>query len=405
MGGDYYDRDVGTTNNSNANQVLSQKAIHSSCDPIRWKEEKLECIAKNPIVFALDVTGSMGDWTKIIYDKMPMFYGQLMMQKYLGDPSISFCAVGDHSGDQAPLQVTEFGRGNEIDQLISKIYLEGNGQGNGIEGYEMSAYFYDKRVELVSSELPFLFITGDEGFYETINDEIILRLLGTALEEKSIKGDKIFKSAMEKYNLFHVKKAHSGNGSEREQWVKAIGKERVLDIKTPKACIDIILGAIALTSGRRTLDEYIKDLVDRGQSKERVEEVTNALKNYWNALSSNKIIPIRTENKQIALDEIIKKASIEIESKFGAIAMERNQIQKRLGSQVPAEFICPLTNKIMIQPYSTSDGEVYEKTSIQLYLNAGYLINPFSKDKIESNLTKNTLLTKMIDQFVAENSS
>lgn len=30
---------------------------------------------KNPIVFALDVTGSMGDWAKVIYDKMPMFYG------------------------------------------------------------------------------------------------------------------------------------------------------------------------------------------------------------------------------------------------------------------------------------------------------------------------------------------
>ena len=33
---------------------------------------------KHPIVFALDVTGSMGDWAKIIYDKLPMFYGQIM---------------------------------------------------------------------------------------------------------------------------------------------------------------------------------------------------------------------------------------------------------------------------------------------------------------------------------------
>lgn len=67
--------------------------------------------SKHPIVFALDVTGSMGDWAKIIYDKMPMFYGQIMTQKYLTDPSISFCAVGDHQADYAPLQVAEFGQG------------------------------------------------------------------------------------------------------------------------------------------------------------------------------------------------------------------------------------------------------------------------------------------------------
>ena len=51
----------------------------------------------------------MGDWSKIIYDKMPMFYGQIMMQEYLTDPAISFCAVGDAIHDRAPIQVTDFG--------------------------------------------------------------------------------------------------------------------------------------------------------------------------------------------------------------------------------------------------------------------------------------------------------
>ena len=34
-------------------------------DPKRWGTDKLECAHKNPIVFALDVTGSMGDWSKV----------------------------------------------------------------------------------------------------------------------------------------------------------------------------------------------------------------------------------------------------------------------------------------------------------------------------------------------------
>lgn len=44
-------------------------------NPNIYADEKLKSIFENPIVFALDVTGSMGDWSKIIYDKMPMFYG------------------------------------------------------------------------------------------------------------------------------------------------------------------------------------------------------------------------------------------------------------------------------------------------------------------------------------------
>jgi len=75
----------------------------------------MECDAENPIVVAIDVTGSMGNWTKIIYDKMPMFYGQIMMQGYLKDPALSVCGIGDAKSDRAPLQVAEFGQGIELD--------------------------------------------------------------------------------------------------------------------------------------------------------------------------------------------------------------------------------------------------------------------------------------------------
>jgi hypothetical protein len=46
-----------------------------------------------------------------VYDKMPMFFGQIKQNKYLEDFAISFCAIGDATCDQAPLQVTPFGMG------------------------------------------------------------------------------------------------------------------------------------------------------------------------------------------------------------------------------------------------------------------------------------------------------
>lgn len=39
-----------------------------------------------------------------------------------------------------------------------------------------------------------------------------------------------------------------------------------------------MLGAISISSGSRTLSTYVKDMEERGQSKERIEEVVAALK-------------------------------------------------------------------------------------------------------------------------------
>ena len=43
----------------------------------------------------------------------------------------------------------------------------------------------------------------------------------------------------------------------------------VLSLHDPKACVDLMLGAVAIVSGVRTLDEYVDDLVERGQTEER----------------------------------------------------------------------------------------------------------------------------------------
>jgi hypothetical protein len=70
MGGDYYDREVisttSTTGYSEQTAFLgTEKQVHSSLNPLRWQDENLTTEVKNPIVFALDVTGSMGEWAKV----------------------------------------------------------------------------------------------------------------------------------------------------------------------------------------------------------------------------------------------------------------------------------------------------------------------------------------------------
>ena len=83
MGGGYYERDDIQPNNvqaqHNVNQVNQEQgndyvresvgkaeSLHPTLDPKNWTKDKyLVSKVKNPIVFALDVTGSMGEWTKV----------------------------------------------------------------------------------------------------------------------------------------------------------------------------------------------------------------------------------------------------------------------------------------------------------------------------------------------------
>jgi len=109
---------------------------------------------------------------------MPMFYGQILMKNYLPDPAISFCAIGDAYHDQAPLQVTRFGQGKEIDEQIAKMWLEGGGGPGHEESYEFSAYFYNHYVKLYNTQMAFFFVTGDEAFYDEPDPKVYLKALG-----------------------------------------------------------------------------------------------------------------------------------------------------------------------------------------------------------------------------------
>jgi len=82
-------------------------------------------------------------------------------------------AIGDASCDSAPLQVTKFGEGNEIDEILSKMFLEGGGGGNGHESYELAAFFYNAVVNLKNPGFPFFFVTGDEKYFETLTGKTI----------------------------------------------------------------------------------------------------------------------------------------------------------------------------------------------------------------------------------------
>lgn len=442
MGGSYYDRDtissysINNNNNNFNNPVGLQGTLHPNLNPKNWCGEnnsEISTFSRCPIVFGLDVTGSMGEWAKITYDKLPMFYGQIIQQKYLEDPSVSFCAIGDSDWSIAPLQVTPFSQGLEIDDQIKKLFLEGGGGGNGMESYELLAYFYLNRVNLENSQFPFLFITGDEIFFEKITQKALKNVFNidisndTNINDNNNNGNndldtiEIFKLLCKKYNLFHIRKSYSDPKTEKimsKKWAEAIGKERILDVETPKACIDVILGAIALTSGSRNLEGYIDDMKKRGQTKERIKEVTRALILYSSRLSTGKIEPIINEYKSknyedefgnLLLEEIEEPDKKEAENLLNefrkniiipSINEDDMEKKKKLGKimkDIPPELFCPITGELFVHPVLTEDGQTYEKSAIEQWFKTGHMKSPLSGVRLS---TKDLIINKTIKNLV-----
>eukprot|EP00825_Cyclidium_porcatum_P045184 TRINITY_DN67_c0_g4_i1.p1 TRINITY_DN67_c0_g4~~TRINITY_DN67_c0_g4_i1.p1 ORF type:complete len:405 (-),score=83.82 TRINITY_DN67_c0_g4_i1:155-1369(-) len=394
---------------------------------------------------------------------MPMFYGQIMMQGYLEDPAISFCAIGDAKMDDVPLQVTNFGQGKQIDELLSKMYLEGGGGGNQHESYELAAWFYLHCAELKNPNNPFFFVTGDEYFFPDLLGAHIKQY--TDHDGENMKSQLIWQDLLKKFNVFHLHKPYDDHKLDEQiiqQWKNSIGKERVLLMKTPKACVDVMLGAIAITSGIRTLETYIQDMVQRGQTQDRIDEVKTALSSYSEYLQSKKkefvkkipqnehsqnmqqqALRLEEEVKSIQLNQLkdqnLQQVSQQqqqssqqqqqqqqqqytqlLENQIIQLARQTIMIQSSLldnkelkdrkaqmekikkfyNDKIPDDFYCPITQEIFVDPVMAEDGNTYERVAIEAWFQK-HDTSPLTNQQLTSkHLVQNLTVKKLVQDFI-----
>lgn len=293
-GGSYYDRDVSDRSDRTsrgytrrADKVMSRKEGDPLLSPM---SRKIKTDCKSPVVFILDVTGSMGALPKILYDKWPNIVGQIMQNGYLEDPEVSLAAVGDTISDLAPIQVCDFSSLQNLDKWLKRIWIERGGGGNSEESYEMAAWYYANRCDMIDPENPILIITGDQRFYEEIDPKSIrVRFIPSYTRTGRFSSKEVFRDLIKAFkgNVFHVHRRHKGDDTAIvAQWAYALGQDRVITFPEDLAIGDIILGIFALVSGSRTLDQYCEDMrnrknVDTGepepQNEERISMVFEAL--------------------------------------------------------------------------------------------------------------------------------
>ena len=134
-GGSFYSRDVTSQRfrgSSGVSSVAERELGQRRMDPaLLPKNRRLVCAAKNPLVYDFDVTGSMGNLPKIIWDKWPGIVGQVVARDYLPDSEMSITATGDIRSDASPLQMCDFAPLRNLDRWLKRIHFEGGGGGQG----------------------------------------------------------------------------------------------------------------------------------------------------------------------------------------------------------------------------------------------------------------------------------
>ncbi len=228
------------------------------------------------VIVVIDGTGSMGQDAFIIRDKIVLLEGQLRIQGYLKNPLIMIGIVGDANSDIWPIQISKPERGDALIEEIEKTFPEGGGGGQGMESYELMAYYLLNHVKLDDvNARPYLFFLGDEGIYPELDARHVSEHIGDTIES-DLKSETIFKKLCRKFNVFRLHRQYNSSTSEDEmifrQWKDMIGAERVQRLKVPKAVVDIILGIVAIGSRSRTRAQYLDDLRGKGKDPDRIQD-------------------------------------------------------------------------------------------------------------------------------------
>lgn len=190
MGGgryDYEEHQAATAGRAGltTDQVFAQNACHPDLDPrgIRWRESRDS--ANHPdsvgIVFALDVSGSMGEIpVQLAMKTMPSFMQSVLT--VLPDAQVMFMALGCAYGDKSAIQVGQFESESQlIDKWLGMLHLEGGGSWRG-ESYDLAMYLAARHTAMDCLEMRkrrgYFFMTGDEVFFMHLTPAVVKQWIG-----------------------------------------------------------------------------------------------------------------------------------------------------------------------------------------------------------------------------------
>lgn len=243
--------------------------------------------AKHPnstaLAVLLDVTGSMREVPRILQKNLCTLFDLMLRREYLQDPAILVGGIGDATCDRAPLQVGQFESGNEIEDDLSRLFLEGGGGGQKTESYELALYFLARKTSLDCHEKRgrkgYAFLIGDELPYKRVKRREVEHIFGDTLQADIPIRD-IVEEVKEKYELFYILPnltSYYDDPTILRCWRKLLG-QNVLSLSDPGGISELIASTVGLGEGAIEWSDLTTDLSDAGAARKTTKAVSEALK-------------------------------------------------------------------------------------------------------------------------------
>ncbi|MCB0197076.1 MAG: zinc ribbon domain-containing protein [Anaerolineae bacterium] len=226
----------------------------------------------NPLIVAVDVTGSMANWPFEIFDRLPLLFNTL--SQYREDLEISFVAIGDAGCDRWPLQTTTFAGGYDLEQLLGSLYGEGGG-GDAPESYGLFAHWVNTHVSVPKAgDTPFMIVFGDAPMHPTTPRKQISHLLGDQMG-RDVDSIKAWQRVAQNWNVWFLRRPTGRPGDAVDkQWGQAITEQKIFHIQDEQRAVDYAMGLIARAWGH--FGDF-QDNMRARQSEDKVTEISEPI--------------------------------------------------------------------------------------------------------------------------------
>ncbi|MFO0694096.1 MAG: hypothetical protein U0230_11110 [Polyangiales bacterium] len=269
-------------------QVFQQRSTHPLMNPKGVRVRESRDSADHPeslgIVFALDVTGSMGDIPDLLARRELPRFMRLLGDAGVRHPQVLFLAFGDATSDQASLQVGQFETTAELmDRWLTFSYLEGGGGGQDHESYEVALHFLVEHVDMdcwrKRRKRGYLFLTGDERPYPLLSRHHVEAIVGDRLDE-DVPTEAVVAAVQESFEPFFLIPDPARRPRCERVWRDLLG-DRVVSMSSPEDTCFVAAGLVALSEGSVDGIDGIARMVEaHGGGRERVSAVVRALLPY-----------------------------------------------------------------------------------------------------------------------------
>jgi len=265
-------------------ELFSQRGCHEMMDPkgviARESRDSETHPSSLGVIFALDVSGSMGEIpAHLARTTLPDFM-KAMLEAGVPDPQILFMGIGYAGGDRAPLQVGQFESSEKLmDQWLTWLYLEGGG-GGGNESYELAMYFAARHTKMDCLEKRgrrgYLFLTGDEPPNPLVSRVQVERIIGDNLDG-DIPIATIIEETQRSFEPFYLIPDPERGRKVGRAWRDLLG-DRVVVMRSPDDTSYAAAGLVSLLENAvPSLDALVKRYLSSGMSEQQAMAIGKAL--------------------------------------------------------------------------------------------------------------------------------